>query len=57
MATKNSRGLSAGKFTVEVKIRENEQAAAAAGKNIEAFRLQAFVIGAALMGLGGALLA
>ncbi|MEM1163040.1 MAG: branched-chain amino acid ABC transporter permease [Pseudomonadota bacterium] len=38
-------------------IRENEQAAAAAGKNIEAFRLQAFVIGAALMGLGGALLA
>jgi branched-chain amino acid transport system permease protein len=38
-------------------IRENETAAAAAGKNVEAFRLESFVIGAALMGLGGALMA
>ncbi len=36
-------------------IRENEQAAAAAGKNVEAFRLQAFVLGSAIMGLFGAL--
>ena len=38
-------------------IRENETAAAAAGKNVEAFRLESFVIGSALMGLGGALMA
>ncbi|HUS54975.1 MAG TPA: branched-chain amino acid ABC transporter permease [Thermohalobaculum sp.] len=38
-------------------IRENETAAAAAGKNIEGFRLESFVIGSALMGLGGALMA
>lgn len=38
-------------------IRENETAAAACGKNVERFRLEAFVIGAALMGLGGALVA
>ena len=38
-------------------IRENEQAAAAAGKDIERFRVESFVLGAALMGLGGALLA
>lgn len=38
-------------------IRENETAASAAGKNIEAFRLESFVIGSALMGLAGALLA
>lgn len=38
-------------------IRENEEAAAAVGKNVESFRLESFVIGAALMGLGGALLA
>lgn len=38
-------------------IRENEQAAAAAGKDVERFRLQSFVIGAAFMGLAGALLA
>jgi len=38
-------------------IRENETAAAAAGKDVEAFRLESFVIGAALMGLAGALLA
>lgn len=38
-------------------IRENEEAAAAAGKDVEAFRVASFVLGAALMGLGGALLA
>jgi branched-chain amino acid transport system permease protein len=38
-------------------IRENEEAAAAIGKNVEGFRMESFVIGAALMGLGGALLA
>lgn len=38
-------------------IRENETAASAAGKNIEAFRLESFIIGSALMGLGGALMA
>jgi branched-chain amino acid transport system permease protein len=38
-------------------IRDNETAAAAMGKNVEAFRLQAFVIGSAFMGLGGALTA
>lgn len=38
-------------------IRENETAAAACGKNVERFRLEGFVIGAALMGLGGALVA
>jgi branched-chain amino acid transport system permease protein len=38
-------------------IRENESAAAAAGKNIEGFRLESFVIGSALMGLAGALMA
>ncbi len=38
-------------------IRENEVAAAAAGKNVAVFRLQAFVLGSAVMGLGGALYA
>ena len=38
-------------------IRENETAARAAGKNTEKFRLQAFVIGGAFMGLAGALFA
>lgn len=38
-------------------IRENEDAARAAGKNVEAFRIQAFVLGSAIMGLGGALMA
>lgn len=42
---------------VQRAIRDNEHAAAAAGKNIERFRLQSFVLGAAMMGLGGALLA
>ena len=38
-------------------IREQEDAALAAGKNVVRFRLQAFVFGSAIMGLGGALLA
>ncbi len=38
-------------------IRDNERAAAAMGKNIARCRLQAFVFGACLMGLGGALFA
>lgn len=38
-------------------IRENELAAAASGKNVERFRLQAFVYGSAVMGLGGAMTA
>jgi len=38
-------------------IRENEDAAAAAGKDVEKFRLQAFILGSVLMGLFGALMA
>jgi branched-chain amino acid transport system permease protein len=38
-------------------IRENETAAAAAGKDVGHFRLQAFTVGAAVMGLGGGLYA
>ncbi|MBO9136448.1 branched-chain amino acid ABC transporter permease [Rhizobium sp. B230/85] len=38
-------------------IRDNENAAAAMGKDVPARRLQAFILGAALMGLGGALYA
>lgn len=38
-------------------IREDEAAASAIGKDVEAFRMQGFVLGAALMGLGGALFA
>lgn len=38
-------------------IRENEPATAAAGKSIARFRLQAFLLGSALMGLGGGLYA
>jgi branched-chain amino acid transport system permease protein len=38
-------------------IREDETAASALGKNAFAFRLQAFVVGAMLMGLGGGLYA
>src|SRR3546814_16097604 len=38
-------------------IRDNETAAAALGKDIAFRRLQAFVFGSCLMGLGGALLA
>ncbi len=36
-------------------IRENEPASAASGKNIARFRLQAFTVGSAIMGLGGGL--
>ena len=38
-------------------IRENEDSARAAGKDIMRFRLEAFVLGSMIMGLGGALLA
>ncbi|NNG03397.1 MAG: branched-chain amino acid ABC transporter permease [Inquilinus sp.] len=38
-------------------IREDETAAAALGKNVFAYRLQAFVLGCAVMGLAGALYA
>lgn len=38
-------------------IRDNEAAAAAVGKDVIGFRLQGFVFGCALMGLGGALAA
>ena len=38
-------------------IRESEPASLAAGKNVERFRIEAFIIGAAVMGLGGAMMA
>jgi branched-chain amino acid transport system permease protein len=38
-------------------IRENEDATLAAGKNVVSFRLQAFVLGSCVMGLGGAVYA
>jgi branched-chain amino acid transport system permease protein len=38
-------------------IRDNETAARAMGKDVEARRREAFIVGAALMGLGGALFA
>jgi branched-chain amino acid transport system permease protein len=38
-------------------IREDELATAASGKNIFAFRMQAFVLGAMIMGVGGAVYA
>jgi branched-chain amino acid transport system permease protein len=38
-------------------IRENADAAAAAGKDVVRFQLQAFVLGSMIMGLGGALMA
>ena len=38
-------------------LRENEPATRAAGKNVMRLRLEAFVLGAAIMGLGGALYA
>lgn len=38
-------------------IRSNEDAVRAAGKNVLAFRVQAFVVGSLFMGLGGALYA
>lgn len=40
---------------VQRAIRENETAAMAIGKNTLAFRLQSFVLGSTVMGLGGAL--
>jgi branched-chain amino acid transport system permease protein len=42
---------------VQRALRENELATQAAGKNVLRFRLEAFVLGAAVMGLGGALYA
>jgi branched-chain amino acid transport system permease protein len=36
-------------------IREDETTAAASGKNVFRFKLQAFILGAAIMGIGGAL--
>ena len=38
-------------------IRDNDRAAQAIGKNVEKFRIQAFMFGCSLMGLGGALTA
>ena len=38
-------------------IREEEDSAAMSGKNVAAFRMQAFVVGAVIMGMGGALYA
>ncbi len=38
-------------------IREDETTAAASGKNVFKFKLQAFIVGAAIMGIGGALFA
>ena len=38
-------------------IRDNDKAAESIGKNVERFRIQAFVLGCSLMGLGGALTA
>jgi len=42
---------------LQLAIRENERGATAAGKNVARARLEAFVFGAAFMGLGGALYA
>ena len=42
---------------VMMAIRDDEEAARAAGKNVNRLRMEAFVIGAALMGLAGAFLA
>lgn len=39
---------------VQTAIRENETAARAAGKNVEKFRMETFVIGCMIMGLAGA---
>ena len=38
-------------------IREDETAAEASGKNVSSFKLQAFIMGAVIMGIGGALYA
>lgn len=42
---------------VQIAIRDNEDAARAAGKNIMRFKLEAFILGSMLMGLGGAIYA
>lgn len=42
---------------VQRAIRENEPATMAAGKNVLRYRLEAFVLGSAIMGVGGALYA
>lgn len=42
---------------LQLAIRENERGATAAGKDVARARLEAFVLGAAFMGLGGALYA
>ena len=42
---------------VQRAIRDNEYAAAAAGKHVERFRMASFVFGAMIMGLGGAMMA
>ncbi len=51
------RGLNSPWGRVMRAIRENELSARAAGKNIMARRLEAFVLGSMIMGLGGALMA
>jgi len=51
------RGLNAPWGRVMRAIRENEMAAAAAGKDVERQRLEAFILGSMIMGLGGALMA
>ena len=38
-------------------VREDEVAAEASGKNVFRFKLQAFILGAVIMGIGGALFA
>jgi len=38
-------------------VREDEASAAANGKNVAGFRMQAFIVGAVIMGIGGALYA
>jgi len=42
---------------VQRAIRDNEHAAAAAGKHVERFRMESFVFGSMMMGLGGAMMA
>jgi branched-chain amino acid transport system permease protein len=42
---------------VQRALRENEPATMAAGKNVLRYRLESFVLGAAIMGMGGALYA
>ena len=42
---------------VQRAIRDNEYAAAAAGKHVERFRMASFIFGAMIMGLGGAMMA